>query len=84
MCVESHNLACVSEQVISSLMQIQDLANDQMLDDPIHVVAPISSPKSLEVANYLISEGQRVGMKCTTDLILPSELSSGVLTQVRF
>lgn len=70
------------EQVISSLMQIQDLASAQNLESSIHVVAPITNPKNEEVANHLISEGQKVGMKCSTDLILPSELSSGVLTQV--
>lgn len=63
-------------------MQIQDLTAGLKRKKPIHVVAPINNPRSQEVAEHLVTEGLRVGMPCSMDLLLPSELSSGVLTQV--
>lgn len=63
-------------------MQIQDLTGVEGRQKPLHVVAPINNPRSEDVAQHLVTEGFRVGMPCTMDLLLPSELSSGVLTQV--
>ncbi|GMH41923.1 hypothetical protein BSKO_09842 [Bryopsis sp. KO-2023] len=74
--------ATADAQVISSLMQVQDLATKASREVPIHVVAPVNNPKSQEVAESLVSEGIRERMPCTMDLILPEEMSSGVLTQV--
>ncbi|GMH36546.1 hypothetical protein BSKO_04414 [Bryopsis sp. KO-2023] len=82
---EDKNVA--DAQVVSTLLQIQNLMKEshRTKKEPLHLVAAVNHPTSQEVARRLVEnppkhpEGDK---PCTMDIILPQELSSGVLTQV--
>eukprot|EP00803_Ostreobium_quekettii_P010129 evm.model.scf_531.3 EVM.evm.TU.scf_531.3 scf_531:13935-21183(-) len=69
-------------QVLSTVLQIEDLSSKTTRTKPLHVVATINEPRTKEVATHLVAEANRTGVRSSVDLLLPDELSSGVLTQV--
>eukprot|EP00803_Ostreobium_quekettii_P003897 evm.model.scf_1298.2 EVM.evm.TU.scf_1298.2 scf_1298:4839-10953(-) len=69
-------------QVLSTVLQIEDLNSKRMEAKPIHVVATINQPRTKDVANHLVGASRKNGSRSSLDLLLPAELSSGVLTQV--
>ena len=40
-------------QVVSSLIQLQDLASHSGRTEPLHVIAPVRHPRTLELINYV-------------------------------
>lgn len=77
------NWGLIIMQMVSTLLQVQDLGSKADCAKPLHVVASINHPKTKDVAQHLSREAQKLGSCCTVDLLLPDELSSGVLTQAR-
>ena len=71
-------------QLLSTLIQIQEMANECWEDKTgFNVVSPVNFSETQLVAKHLIEEGNRtLQVPMHLDMILPKNLSSGVLVQV--
>lgn len=72
--------------MISSIVQIQDIIDLQKHKlksiKPINIVAPIASVRTKSVAETLIKMGNINSKNLTLDVLLPREMTSGIMTQV--
>eukprot|EP00210_Caulerpa_lentillifera_P005664 g5417.t1 len=70
-------------QFVSSLIQIQEVANVYWEDKTgFSVVGSVKDVKTEQVIKHLISEGRTLPVPIDAAVILPTELSSGILVQV--
>ena len=69
--------------MISSLIQIQEVANVHWEDKTgFSVVSPLNFIETKKVGDHLIEEGGTLPVPISLDVLLPSEMASGVLVQV--
>ena len=69
--------------MISSLIQIQEVASHVWKDKSgFNVVSPLNSTETKQVADHLIEVGKSLPVPIALDVLLPSELASGLLVQV--
>ncbi|KAL3157123.1 hypothetical protein ABBQ38_001368 [Trebouxia sp. C0009 RCD-2024] len=54
--LQSLAAADADAQVVSSLVQLQDLASHSDRTDPLHVIAPVNHPRTLELINFVTKQ----------------------------